>query len=224
VGSYDCAIDIDQTTDLQATYTNKVSPHVKALFLANFTPAVFCIEDQRVSYDETTKRLSASVQFLYQSEGGEALVEVSQSVAFREARNIDYTPTHENDELAAEADVGWTVLERVWSRTAIVVGDETPKLRIVESPRAGDAGLFVGPIGGQSGPDGASRVGVAREGWNVVNSTSQVDDRWLGDPNDEQIKVSVLTETVVERFHRRPGRRTSTPIQRGVSGPTTGRR
>ena len=217
IGSYDCAIDIDQTTDLQTVFTNTVKPHVLDLFRTNFDPSVLAIEDQRVSYDESNKRLSASIQIIYQSDGGEAIVEVSQSVAFRESRTLDYTPTHEPDEFAADVDVGWATLERVWDRTAIVVGDETPKVRIAEGPKAGDAGLFDIEIGGHRGPDQGSRRPIVREGWNVIASTSQVTDRWVGDPGEEQIKLAVLTETVVERFNRAPGARTSVPIQKAIT-------
>jgi len=222
VGSYDCAVDITQTTDLAAVFENKVKRHVRELFRANFEPSVFAVEEQRVSYDETAKRISVSLQFIYQASGSEALVEVSQSVAFREARNIDYTPTHDSDEFSAEADVGWASLERVWNRTAIVVGRETPKLRIIETPRAGDAGLFTDNIGGQAGPDTSNGTNINGNGWNIIASTSQVTPQWIGSPDDEQIEVQVLTETVVERYHRRPTRRgTTVPIQRG---PTTGSR
>ncbi|MEY4534176.1 MAG: hypothetical protein RLZZ246_494, partial [Planctomycetota bacterium] len=222
VGSYDCAVDITQTTDLQAVFENKVKTHVRELFRTNFDPTVFAVEEQRVSYDETAKRISVSLQFIYQAAGSEALVEVSQSVAFREARTIDYTPTHDPDEFAAEADVGWASLERVWNRTAIVVGREAPKLRILEAPRAGDAGLFTDTIGGQAGPDTQNGTVLQGSGWNIIASTSQVTPQWIGSPDFDQIEVQVLTETVVERYHRRPSRRgTSTPVQRG---PITGSR
>jgi len=139
--------------------------------------------------------MSVSIQFLYQKDGGEDVVEVSQSLAYREARTIDYTPVHNDDEYAMEADVGWATRERVASRTVIVIGEETPKKRIGEDPENGPAGEIEGI---------ESRSAVQREGWNIVSNTSQVTDQWLGDPDEEQIRVSVLTETVVERFHTKP--------------------
>jgi hypothetical protein len=198
-GNYDCSIDIDQTTDLQLVFEDKVKDHIKALFETNFSPQVFCVEDRRVSYDESTKRLSVSIQFLYQKAGGDAIVEVSQSLAFREARNIDYTPIHLQDEFAAEADIGWSTLERVASRTAIVLGEETPKRRLGQLAEDGPAGAIVGLEGGPR---------VSKDGWNTVQNTSQVTQQWIGDPDETQIRVSVLTETVVERFHRQPSART----------------
>lgn len=206
IGAYDCAIDIGVVTNLQLVFNRKVLPHVRELFRTNFQPKIFCIEDRRVSYDETSKRMSVSIQFLYQSEKGEALVEVSQSVAYRENRTLDYTPMHDKGELTAEVDVGWATLERIWNRTAIAVGDEAPKLRITEKPkRSGDIGLFTDSIAGISGPDITDGSKIQKEGWNTISNTSQVEDKWIGDPDREQIKVVVLTETVVQRYHTKPG-------------------
>ena len=221
IGSYDCAVDIEQTTDLRSVYDSKVRDHVRQLFQSNFQPQQFAVEEERVSYDETNKRISVSLQFIYQSSQSENIVEVVQSVAFREARNIDYTPTHEEDEFASEADVGFAILERVWNRTAIAIGVEAPKLRIRERARAdGPIGRFTDNISGQSGPDNENTSAINSEGWNVIASTSQVTPQWVGAPNgQDRIRLSVLTETVVERYHSKPGNRTSTPIQRN---PTTG--
>lgn len=215
VGSFDCAVDIEQTTDLQSVYETKIKTHIKETFRSEFSPQVFAFEDVRLTYDETTKRLSVALQFLYQKSGGDKVVEVSQSVAFRESRTIDYTFTHDPSEFAAEADVGFAVAERIWNRTVIVLGDDSPKLRIAESPIAGDAGPFSDKIGGHIGPDaGRNRREVSRSGWNIVSSTSQATPRWIGDPDDEQIKVTVLTETVIERFNSRSGQTTSVTLQK----------
>jgi hypothetical protein len=221
IGSYDCAVDIEQTTDLQAVYRSKVKTHIRQLFQSNFQPTVFGVEEERVSYDETAKRISVSFQFIFQPSGGEALVEMSQSVAFRETRSIDYTPTHSDDELAAFADVGFGVLERIWNRTAIAIGAEAPKLRIRERARQdGPVGRFNDNIRGQQGPDNRNTSEIEQSGWNVVASTSQVTPRIIGDPAGEQfITVTVLTETVTERYNAKPGNRTFVPIQRA---PTTG--
>lgn len=210
VGNYDCAIDIEQTTDLQAAFDSKVKPHLLQLFQTNFTPQVFCIEDHRISYDETTKRLSVAIQFLYQKNGGEDVVEVSQSLAYREVRTIDYTPLHEQDEHAAEADVGWAVLERVATRTVIALGEQMPVRRIGVTPEDGIAG----PIEGLEYPDDGT---VQSEGWNIVANTSQSSDQWIGDPDEEQIRLSVLSETVVERYHKAPEARR--PITLGGGSP-----
>jgi len=221
IGSYDCAVDIEQTTNLASVYKNKVKQHVRQLFQTNFQPAVFGVEEERVSYDETAKRISVSLQFIFQPAGGESIVEVSQSVAFRETRSIDYTPTHSDDELAAFADVGFGVLERIWNRTAIAIGAEAPKLRIRERARPdGPIGRLDGTILGQKGPDQRDTTKVEQYGWNVVASTSQVTPRVLGDPaGQEFITVTVLTESVTERYNAKPGDRTFVPIQ---TAPTTG--
>jgi len=203
IGSYDCAIDVEQSTDLYALFDDKVKDHVVELFESNFSPTVFAFEDRKISYDETTKRLSATLQFLYQKGDGDNVVEVSQSVAYREQRNLDYTPTHEPDELAYYVDVGWAVVERVWSRTALVLGDELPQRRIGIKARYNEIGDF----------DSVGRLvfnaneKVNQDGWNVVTNTSQVSEQWIGDPTDgrEQLKLTAITETVVERLHYKPG-------------------
>ncbi len=219
VGNYSCAISLEETTDLQEAFDAKVRPHVIKLFDTTFTPKVFAIEDSRVSYDETSKRMDVALQFLYQKEGGEDVVEVSQSVAYREARTIDYTPLHDQNELAMEADVGWASVERVWSRTVVVIGEETPKRRIGVTPTAGPAGLFTDTIGGEAGVDGRSGQTVNKSGWNMISNTSQVTEAWIGDPtgDEEQIRTTTLTETVVERFHLSPtsGGGTTTPFAGG---------
>ena len=208
--SYDCSVDIEETTDLQSAFTDLVKDHLISLFQTNFEPKVFCIEDQRVGYDETTKRLSVAIQFLYQRQEGEDIIEISQSLAFRETRNIDYTPVHNGGEFAAYADFGWAARERIATRTVTVVGSETPKKRIGEKPDEGTAGAIEGIEGTKD---------VVNNGWNITSNTSQVNTLWIGDPNEDQIETTVLTETVVERYTEAPDNRT-----RAGSGPITGRR
>ncbi len=215
--SYDCAVDIDETTDLQSVYDSKIKAHLRQMFRDNYQPSTFGIEDERIAFDHTGNRVSITAQFIFQPSGGEDIVEVAQSVAYREARQIDYTPVHGTDELAMIADVGFAVVERIWSRTVVVIGEDTPKKRIVDKAAAGPAGKFVDEIGGDQGPDTNDTTKVNADGWNVISSTCQVTPRWIGDPNgDERLRVTVLTETVVERFHRKPSSRTG-----GGGGPTT---
>lgn len=214
VGTYDCAVDIDVTTGLEAVWRQKVRPHVIALFEDNFEPTVFAVEDYRITFDETAKRLSCNIQFLYQKQsGGEAVVEVAQSLAYREQRQIDYTPVHGQQEYSFEVDPGWAVRERVWSRTVVVLGDERPKMRIGEEAQSGDAGLFEQPLHGVAGVDQRNTGGVMKDGWNVISNTSQASHQFIGDPDQDQIRMTVLTETVVERFHKRP--------ETGTTGPQT---
>lgn len=218
VGSYDCAVDIDETTNLKNVYENKIKGHIRELFDTNFNPTQFGAEEERISYDETSKRISVTFQFIYKPSGGSEIIEVAHSVAYRENRNLEMTPTHEEDEFAYEVDVGFATLERVWNRTAIGLGSEPPKLRIRERARPeGPIGRFSETIRGQTAPDQRDTTKIEREGWNVVSSTSQVTPRFLGNPEGaEQIEVTVLTETIVERFNAKPGNRTSVPIQNGA--------
>ena len=203
VGAYQCGLDIRESTDLYALFDDKVKAYVVSIFEDNYNPQVFAIEDRKIAYDETTKRLSVSLQFLYQTTDGENVVEITQSVAYREARTIDYTPTHEADELSLYADVGWATVERVWTRTAVVLGDEIPQRRIGKVASYSEVGEFdnIGSIRFAAGK------GVSQDGWNIMSNNSQVSEQWIGDPSDgqTQIKLSTITETVVERLHHKPG-------------------
>ena len=198
VGTYDCAIDITVGTDLQSVFDSKVLPHVKALFQSAFEPELWAVEDHRISYDETTKRLSCSIQFLYQKSGGSEIIEVQQTAAYREIRNIDETPIHLASEFVKYLDVGWATLERVTNRTVTAIGDMEPSRRIGLTPVAGIAGDLKFRDEDKPKPD------VQKAGWNLINSTSQVTDQWLGDPDETQIKVSILVETIVERYNESP--------------------
>jgi len=204
VGAYDCSLDIDNETDLKSVFENKVRPHIIATFRNNFSPVTFCIETRSINYDETAKRMSVSLQFLYQKDGGEAVVEITQSMAYREQRVIDYTPTHDRDtESSFYADLGWSSIERIWTRTVVLLGSENPQRRISGVPRYNEAGDF-DPIGGKS-IEGRQQVNSS--GWNIISNTSQAQPRWIGDPTSEdQLEMTVLTETVVERYNDAPGR------------------
>lgn len=211
VGTFDCAIDIDETTDVKGTYADIVRPHILQTFQANFTPSVFGVEDERAAYDETAKRMSVSVQIVWQPSNAnpgenQNIVEIAQSLGYRESRQIDYTPIHSGDEYAMNADPGWATRERVWTRTVISIGDDAPRWRIGNLTRENGlpSGEFTQAIEGSR--EGLAPIpGVRSEGWNLISNTSEVSDQWVGDPaNDaEQIKLSVLSETVVERYNKR---------------------
>lgn len=179
VGTYDCAIDIDETTDIRDVFTQKVRPHVLALIRSGFDPLVMAVEQQRFSYDETAKRMSVAMQIVYQPQGAEAVVESVQSLTYRESRSIDYTPVHKGGELEAYVDPGWAVRERVQEAMTTVIGGISPHRRLDTHP-------------------------VTRSGWNLVASTSQASPTWIGDPDDEQIEATVLKETTIERFSNEP--------------------
>lgn len=219
VGNYDCAVDIDESTDAQKVYKDTIKPHVRQLFEQNFSPKVFAVEEERVSYDETAKRMSVSLQFIYQTEDSDSIIEVSQSVAFKESRTLDYTPTHAANELAAHVDVGFMTLERVWIRTVVALGTDQPRLRIAVESNPGDAGKWDDELGGNKGPDARSRK-VSRGGWNIIDNTSQITPQWIGDPETgEQIAVVTLTETVIERYNVEPGANTAVAIRRNPITP-----
>ncbi len=147
-------------------------------------------------------------------QGGDRLIEVSQSVTVRETRTIDYTPVHGPNELAAYADVGWATKERIWQRVAIALGEVPPAERITskaEGTRNQSASRFSNPISGITAPDGRASVpgtgGIGDRltaGWNVIMSTSQTTPQWIGVPGSDQIQITTVNETIVERYHETP--------------------
>lgn len=226
IGNYDCAVDMTQSQDLQDVYLNKVRPHIRALFQQTYRPSTFAVEDQRISIDRTTNRISVALQFYYQTEGAAGVVELAQSVAYREARQIDYTPVHDGNELTAQADVGFMVLERVWNVTAVVLGGVGPKTRIYGGS---SDGLWGGVFGIEGPGQRGNTSSVNQDGWNVIASTSQASPAWIGDPSQEQILVTTLVESVTERYTQKPtgtagGRRSRPPVGGNQSPPTSGPR
>jgi hypothetical protein len=99
----------------------------------------------------------------------------------------------------------------------MVLGQETPKIRIGTRPRAGAAGLFENTVGGVIGPDaGGDRSGVVADGWNIVSNMSQVTPQFIGDPDSTQLVGYRLQEQIIEQFHKKPAGRAQSP-----RGPTT---
>jgi hypothetical protein len=216
--SFDCSVDIDETTNAQAVFLDKIRPNIIQTFQETFDPQVFGIEDQRVTYDETTKRMSAVMQFLHQPAGAGEIVEISESVTYRENRTIDYTPVHDSDELAFYADTGWTQLERIWTRTLVKVGEEAPQARISSGGSTSRTASFSNRLAGIAAPDarpvqvssgssggGGGAMLSTMDGWTMISNTSQMTPSYVGLPGDQQIQITTISDTIVERFHRSPG-------------------
>lgn len=224
--SYDCAIDIDETTDVRQVYEDSVRDYIKSVFEAEYNPAVFAVEDEKVSIDETGKRLSAALVIVFQPKNrnpGEKqnIVETSQSLAYRENRTIDYTPVHTGSEFAFNVDPGWATKERVWTRTVISVGNDKPRQRIgtIDKGQGTASGAFDTAIeGDDTGLDTRITPFVKQSGWNVVSNSSQVSDQWIGDSfqDGDQLKLAILTETVVERYSKGAGGATSGIVDIGT--------
>lgn len=207
MATYECAVDIKEApepSDMKDIWEDDIKDYLRDTFNDEFSPKIYAVEEERYSFDYTLRRISASATFVYQSEDSEDIIEISESVSYRESRTIDYTPVHTPDEFAFEADVGWATLERVWMRVVIVVGEEPPRYRIFEkTTNAGLAGAWTEPVSTVEGPDNTEGTKVNNNGWNVISSTSQVSPSWIGSPDGEdQIQITTLTENVVERFHR----------------------
>ena len=190
---------------MQTLVDTVIRPHIKSLFTETFAAGVQCIEDERVSYDETAKRLSIAIQFIFSKDMGDGqILEVSEAVAYREQRTLDSTPIHGKDELMSEVSVGWMVLERISTRTMMVYGNkQVPKRRLHSGEGPPIKLPQEGPMAMKVADGGTMQPQVRRNGWNIVSNTSQVTDQWIGDPErGDQLPVQVLTESVVERFNR----------------------
>ena len=194
-GQYDCSVDVEVTTNLQALVDGEIREYLSTQFRSEFQPVQFGVEDYRASFDETNKRLSIVVRYVYQPSGSTTVVEVSLTRAFRENRALDYTPVHNGSELAAYVDAGFLVRERVTARTAVVIGETEAKRRIVNRDAPGPEGEL----------DIEAPAGVAQSGWNIVQNASSITPRWVGDPTlGERLLLTVLSEQVVERFTEQP--------------------
>lgn len=210
--AYDCAVDIEETTDLQATVNDKIIPHVVALFRTTFLPDVWAVEDISKTYDETRKRVNVSATFVYRSGGGDNIVEVSQSVMIRETRNIDFTPLHNGGEFAVNLDPGWTVKERTWTSHAVILGDTGPTESLSRTgPLRNEGGAALQSIGGLSPPRAQSGAGgrgggsgggsaAGLSGWVTVSTSSQATPSYLGVPGFGQILITTVADTVTQRY------------------------
>jgi hypothetical protein len=207
VGTYSCSVD--GSVPLRSLWQSQVRPFILSIFSRDFQSQVFAVEDSVITYDETSRKISGQLKFVYQPSGASQIVEVEQSVTIREQRQIDYTPIHGGNELDFEADRGWALLERDWARSVIVVGEEAPRRRLGERGTPGTAGDFP-DIGGLTSVDQRNDGNVSRDGWNVVANTSSVSGTWVGDSElGQQMRLTMLVERVTERFHQRPGNNTS---------------
>lgn len=224
VASYAAAVDINESVgagsagDLTAAWEDNIRAYLISQFQTNYSPSEWCIEEERIALDWTRSMVSATMQFLYRQSSrnpnGKAVVEVVQSLAYREVRTVDQTPTHSGGEYDAYVDAGWAVRERIWTRSVVSIGADAPRRRIGSKDDASGlpSGKFDHAIEGvQVSLDDTIIHGVrSGTGWNITSNTSSVSDRWVGDPTrgEEQILLSALTETIVERYHKRPRGRT----------------
>jgi hypothetical protein len=207
---FECYLDIVVETDLQAVWENTIRGWLIDQFNSTYNPQVFAIEDVRTTFDETAKRMNVSIQFIYQPQGGDDVVESQVSVAYRETRNMDLTPVHGEEEFGYIADVGWAVRDRIWSRTVTVIGSAPPRSRIGPSPSGGGGGGGIAgdfpETSGIASPD-ARHNGTPgpTDGWVIMSNTSGSETSWHGDPdNGTTFELTTVTEVIVERYFENP--------------------
>jgi hypothetical protein len=272
VATYDCSVDVDQSTDLHSVFENTVKSNIKTNFVSEFSPSVYAVEEQRVSYDETNNRISAMMQFIFQPSGGGEILEGTSSLTYRENRALDYTPVHGESELSFAVDAGWLTMERLFERTVVYKGNVTPQYRLSSPSGAGSGGkagsvgsIRVGPgqmpsglfgragggmfgrtfghssgapstsikwgdagykggggnlgAGGSVGdfPSTSETMQVNAEGWNTIANQSRAETLWIGDPGEQQMQVTVVSETLMQRYSVVPK-----GLGAGPGGPGTG--
>lgn len=212
---FDCAVNKNRTTDLLTIIAEKIRPYVVSEFTREFPAVAFAVQNERSTTDRTNNRISVNFVFIFQSAtSGGGLLTSSQAVEYREIRQIDYTPTHSDDELAMHADPGFVTLLRIWSRTIQSLDPQPPRRRITERTSGGDP--FTDPIGGESGVDNRDGTQINPDGWNIIDSSSQASETIFGlDIDEDSFRIYTLTEVVTEQFHRRPTGRSSDPVDPG---------
>lgn len=213
---YECAVDIEVTTDLENVFRTKIDPFIVARFKSEFSPRQYAVRRREVAYDRTRMRISANLTFTYQKAGGENLTEISTSVRVTELQSIDWTPSHEDNVFAAELDKGWATKQRTTTVNSMVVGEERPENRIKSSvgggsPESGGGKGGAGESVGISGVAGTEGLGGTPEGagqWIEISTDREVTFHWIGDKRYQQILVTKLAEQKVEQYHEFPaGRR-----------------
>ena len=191
---YTAYADITENDNLREV-ADKAQKYLLKQFEAEFDPKVFAIEDTRNAYEESSKKFSLQVTLVFQTSNGTNVVEITKGVSYREERMIDYTYVHDGDELSAYADPGWITLDRITTRTVIVVGEDSPSLRI-----AANENSKIAPSMDIQAPQQ-----VQQSGWNRIGASSQATPQFVGDPTSgNQIRLTVLNEEVIERFNKAP--------------------
>lgn len=221
-GAYECSVDRSVTQDLKTVYETKLKDHIKLLFESTYQPIVYGVEDLRVAYDFTGNRVQVTFQFLYQPTGGTQTVESNLSVTYRENRTLDMTPVHNGNEMAFNVDPGFTIVERIWNRSALILEQiNEPNTRITGMTRQRQVAMMpaVGTVtspdqrvGGVSNGVGTRPIFVpgsgspGGDGWHTVSSTSEIRPVFMGDPAfGVQIRATHITDTVVEHYASDPG-------------------
>jgi len=221
-GAYECSVDRSVTQDLKTVYETKLKDHIKLLFETTYQPIVYGVEDLRVAYDFTGNRVQVTFQFLYQPSGGTQVVESNLSVTYRENRTLDMTPVHNGNEMAFNVDPGFTIVERIWNRSSLILEQiQEPNTRISNMTRKSSRMTMMPSVGSVPSPDrrsggvsngvGSSPIFVpgsgspGGDGWHTVNSTSEIRPVFIGDPTfGAQIRATHVTDTVVEHYAADP--------------------
>lgn len=128
--------------------------------------------------------------FLYQTSEGSEIVEFRSTTTRTDNLTPDVTHVHSGGLFAAYVDEAFGDRTRATNTTTVVVG-EVPQ-RVTGAGRA--------PGGGGGG--GVSEFGT---GWHDVSRTNNMTTRWVGDPNEQQFLLTIVNETLVERWTDRPG-------------------
>jgi hypothetical protein len=200
--TYSCSVK--KGKEAGQLWRSKIRSRMLSEFRSEFSPQVFAVEQEDVEVEPTTNKMTARLVVLFQPQGGSKIVEAMLDVEYRESRHIDYTPVHGKGEFQAFADPGWATRERIWNRVVMAVGDQAPNKRVGENASGELVKPWTDRLGDDTGPDARHDGSVKADGWNLVSNQSRVTPMFVGDAElGEQVRYTILHETIVERWHQK---------------------
>lgn len=200
--SYSCSVK--KGKDAAQLWRSKIRGRMLSEFRSEFSAQTFAVEQEDVEVEPTTNKLTARLGVLFQVQGGSKVVEAMLDVEYRESRHIDYTPVHGKGEFSAFADAGWATRERIWNRVVMAIGDQAPNRRVGEKASGEVVKPWTERLGDDTGPDARHDGAVKDDGWNLVSNQSRVTPMFVGDAElGEQVRYTILHETIVERWHQK---------------------
>lgn len=223
---FTCAVNSEDNTSLDDLWENTILPYIDAQVQAIYGAEHMARIDADAQYIPTANSIVASVQYRV-ALGATDVVESRVTVGYDEDTNIDFTGAYDGNSLGIYADDPPAAVRlRISRRVTTVLGVIGPKSRLggggsfsgagfsgggaISAAAPGWVGVESDPVfGGRSSPGGdglqpSQGGGQAKsEGWNLVKNTSNATTTWLGH-EDMQFAVTLLEETVVERYVERP--------------------
>lgn len=222
---FECWLDKTVSTDLATLYTGTILPYIKAQLAERFRPTQFAILSERPSYIPYTNQFTVEIEFTC-AIGATDVIESVITQKFSSENGHVFTGAWTGDPDAHWVNKGHRVRLRTSMRAVRVLGTIGPQERLGESGGSlwgvafsgGGEIAREGPWGGGGNgtlqPDGffdsltqAGRdraAGGSESGWILISNESSAIPKWIGQPNGDQIAVTDIMETTVERYVSKP--------------------